>query len=150
MRLGAWLQSNFFSKHGVTDVMFPSTATFQELQTVRDSFGELRTDVAGSWLNVEPYTAIPCLLGAEVTGRPASSTEYQNSGPTPNSKSEADYLYLMLKGYYPGLRKRWRVVVDGMPFTASPNADNSDGDVWGIEHDSQKTFTRLRVYKQRY
>ncbi len=150
MRKGGWLQTNFFSESGVGAVFFRTFATFQRPVRAVDEFGDVANADEGSWEVVPGYEAIPAQIGPEVTGRPASSTEYQNSGPLPFSDIGIDYLYLMLKGYYPGVQKSWRVIVDGELYSGAPTVDGGEGDIWGVESDSQHTFSRFRIYKQKY
>lgn len=150
MRQGTFLEDKFFSLSGITDTFFPSRADFQEPPSTTNDYAELQTNIEGAWTPIENHTAIPCAMAPEVQGRPASSPEYKSSGDAPGVSVEADYLYVVLKGYWPALQKRWRIVVDGIGYTSSPDPIQAEADVWGIESDSQHTFTRLRVYRQRY
>lgn len=109
--------------------LFPSLCTFRSPSGVLTDSGApdgLYVDIAG-------LVAIPC------TAPPVSTARLQAS----EIRSMAEILatephHVLLAGYYPAARAAWlggaQAVIDGLAYT-----------VMGVEHDSQKTMTRVSV-----
>ncbi len=90
---------------------------------------------SGTYTNVSGLTAIQCMDAPDITQQVKVGAFQQRAGS--QVLSEADR-HVLLDGYYPtlqdGWRDGWRAIVDGVTYN-----------IFGVESDSQRTQTRVKL-----
>ena len=101
--------------------LFPSLATVQSRSDAPGTYGTPTT----TWTVL--LTNVPCAVGPTVTEN-IRATERVDGDKTVSLFPHR----ITLKGYYPQVKTTMRIVVDGVAWA-----------ITGVEHDSQRTLTRL-------
>jgi hypothetical protein len=106
--------------------LFSSVCTVQSPSQAPDALGQ--PDLV-DWSDVAGIVGVPCMM-SPLGGSPSIGDEQKR----PWFTSEKTTFHLLLDGYFPQIRQRYRAVVDGTPY-----------DIMGTESDSQKVMTRLAL-----
>lgn len=81
------------------------------------------------------FVAVTGLSGLTVMAAPISVARIQAEEKKALPQvAEYQFLHVFIPGYYPTIQQNWRAVLDGILF-----------EITGVEWDSQKTQTRLKV-----
>ncbi len=109
-----------------------SLCTIQQRTNTVDGLGQV--DLA-DWVNVVGLVNLPAMLAPY---RP-STPDRNATTRMPESIDTSNYRHVLLNGYYPDVLQQYQAVVDGTAY-----------EIFAVEHDSQKTMTRLvvRLYQQ--
>jgi hypothetical protein len=105
--------------------LFSSFCTIQSPSQLPDALGQ--PDLV-DWTDV--LVNVPCMMAPNRIASTSMSDEHKTQFYT----AEMTQLHVLLDGYFPQIKQRYRAVVDGTPY-----------DIMGTESDSQKTMTRLGV-----
>lgn len=104
--------------------VFNSLCTLQEKTGIRNSLGEK----ASEWTDIVLFGTLECQLSVVSNQRQIGERELGMLTYTILNH------FILFKEYIPEIEENYRAVVDGQPY-----------DIVAVEHDSQKTFTRLRA-----
>lgn len=113
------------------DGTFPSLATVKYHDGTRLPGGKL-DDSPGHWMNLAGHVNLKCRVAPIVKERP-TGREDRNQRLEVGIQDE----HLVFQGYYPGIKRNHRIVLD----------DGRDFNVIDVDHDGNKVLTRLRIEK---
>ena len=105
--------------------LFVSLCTIQSPSQAPDALGQ--ADLT-NWTDVPGLVDLPCMAAPLTIQRPSTSDEIM----APAFTAEMDTFHVLLDGYYPTIRQRYRAVIDGTPL-----------EIMGAESDSQAIMTRM-------
>ncbi len=111
--------------------LFVSLCTIQSPSQAPDALGQ--ADLT-NWTDVSGMVGIACMASPLTINRPSTSDEIQANSYT----AEMDTFHVLLDGFYPTIRQRYRAVISGGPFDVATALD-----IMGAESDSQGIMTRL-------
>jgi len=105
--------------------LFVSTCTIQTPSQAPDALGQANLT---TWTDLAGHVSIPCMSAPLTIQRPSTSDEIKMPGYT----ADKDDFHVLIDGYYPLIKQRYRAVIDGIAL-----------DIMGAESDSQSIMTRM-------